>query len=87
MCRVFYSIILYDIMDVDRFFKLPKTYFSKRWKSYPELTRAGNVYLMCRRAILVMVKVDRVYYISVERGKARSQRDFTPFDQKGGHYG
>lgn len=40
---------------------------------------------MCRRAILARIKVDQVYYISVERGKARNQRGFTPFDQKGSY--
>ena len=42
---------------------------------------------MCRRAILAMIKVDRVYYISVERGKEETKGGFTPFDQKGAYYG
>lgn len=51
------------------------------------ITCDGNVDQMCRQAILAKIKVDRVYYISVERGKARNQRGFTPFDQKGAYYG
>nr|DAT53848.1 MAG TPA: hypothetical protein [Caudoviricetes sp.] len=38
-------------------------------KSYPGLTRAGNVDRMCRRAILAKIKAYRRYYISVERDK------------------
>lgn len=49
------------------------------------ITCAGNMDHMCRRAILARIKVDRVYYISVERGKARNQRGFIPFDQKGAY--
>lgn len=69
------------------FSSYPRLIFSKRWKSYPGLTCAGNVDRICRRAILAKIKAYRRYYISVERGKARNQRGFTPFDQKGGYYG
>lgn len=69
------------------FLSYPRLIFSKRWKSYTRLTRAGNVDQMCRRTILALIQCDRVYYISVERGKARNQRGFAPFDQKGVYYG
>lgn len=42
MCRVFHFIIPYDIMDVDRFFKLPKTYFFQKVEKLPKVNVCGK---------------------------------------------
>lgn len=60
------------------FLSYPRLIFSKRWKSYLKLTRAGIVDQMCRQTILAKIKVDRVYYISVERDKAKKPKVVSP---------